>query len=308
MHSILRLLTSKVLNADPDAGGGADGAEVLAPEATQPAAAAKAEPPKVDPGVQKRINELTFQRREQERRAVAAEAELAKYREQERKAKESPAEPEKRKTLADFNYDDVAYEDYLAERVTERASKTAAEQATKVVEEREQKKAQETTAAERKAKWTERATTFAKDHPDFDELVYAEGVEFTDAVAEVLADSELGPQLAYHLAQNPDDLSRISRLSPAAAGREIGKLEARLAPAVDAQKEPAESSKEEAADETASAQDPPTTKAPPPPPKLQPAASGSTRPPTTSAQSDKLSDDEWFKAEQKRLSAKRAGK
>lgn len=250
--------------------------------------------PAVDPGVQKRINELTWKHREQERRAAAAEAELAKYREKEKSAP-AAVETEKRKTLADFNYDDVAYEDYLAERVTKRASETAAKEATKAVEEREQKKAQETTAAERSKAWKARVDTFAKDHPDFVEKVYAEDVDFSDAVAEAIADSELGPQLAYYLAQNPEELSRISRLSPIAVGRELGKLEVKLA-VPEAKQEPSE--------EITSAEDPPKPKIPPTP-KLNVTSETGRRPSTTSKDSDKLSDEDWFKAEQQRLAAKR---
>lgn len=307
MNSILRSVVSRVLQADPDAAGAAI-VDTQADADASPAepAAVKQEAPKVDPGVQKRINELTYKHREEQRQRLAAEARIAEFEAREAKAKEPAPEVDKRKTLADFNFDEVLYEDYLEDRVTKRASETASKQATeratKAVEERELKKAQETTAAERAANWKTRADTFAKDHPDFVERVYGPDLSFTDAVAELLADSELGPQLAYHLAQNPDELSRIARLSPAAAGREIGKLEVKLTPAEVPKPEPD-------ADETARAQDPPaTTKAPPPPPKLQATANSSTRPATTSAQSDKLSDDEWFKAENKRLAARRAGK
>ena len=239
--------------------------------------------PAVEPGVQKRINELTWKHREAERRATAAEA---RAKELESKVAESTKATEPaRKTLADFNFDEVAYEDYLEQRTAEKIKPLAAKEALTAVEEREQKKAQESTAAERKANWQKRATEFTKAHPDFVEVVYAESVEFTDAVAEVLADSELGPQLAYHLAQNPDELSRIARLSPAAAGRELGKLEAKLTPAK-AEEEP------EAKETTASAAPPiAATKAPPPAPKIEATESTTKR-----AWNDpKLSQEEFNK-------------
>lgn len=257
-------------------------------EQPQPAseAPAKAEAPKVEPGVQKRIDQMTFKYREEQRQRQALEAKLAEY---ESKAKQAPPpEAEKRKTLADFSYDDVAYEDYLAERVTKRASETAAKEATKAVEEREQKKAQETTAAERAKAWKERADAFAKDHPDFVERVYGDDLPFTDAVAELVADSDIGPQLAYHLAQNPDDLARLSKLSPAAAGREIGKLEAKL----QAQAKPADSNA------SAATKEPATTKAPPPPPKIE----GSTG--TIEPDEEKMSADQWRKHREKQIAAR----
>lgn len=251
-----------------------------------PATSTTTEAPKVDPGVQKRINELTRARYEQQRRAEAAEARLQELE----KASKAPAkeEADKRKTLADFNYDDVAYEDYLAERVTTRAEKAAETKAAKVVEEREQTKARETTAAERKAKWTERVQAFSKDHPNFEEVVYAEDVDFSDAVAEALADSELGPQIAYHLAQNPDEARRISKLSAAAAGREVGKLEAKLA---------APSANDNA---SASQPAPRVTKAPAPPPKIE-ATESSTR---LAWNDPKLSQEEFNKRRREHLRRK----
>ncbi len=270
---------------------------------------AKAEAPKVDPGVQKRIDQMTYKFREQERRAIAAERERDELRAAAAKPKQAPATEvvDKRKTLADFDYDDVAYEDYLAERVESRASKTAAKEAVKAVEEREQTKARETTTAERQAKWKERSEAYAKDHPGFAERVYGDDVPFSDALTDLILDIEIGPQIADYLAlpENRDELSRLNKLSPSAAGREIGKLEVKLASTPPEQTSKEETTEEEA-EKSASAQEPPkTTKAPPPPPKLQAVASSSTRPATTDPKSDKLSDDEWMKAEQKRVASLR---
>jgi hypothetical protein len=51
-----------------------------------------------------------------------------------------------------------------------------------------------------------------------------------------LRDSELGPQIAYHLARDRAECERIARLNPIAAVREIGKLEAKLSPSVSEEK------------------------------------------------------------------------
>ncbi len=253
-----------------------------------PATSTPAETPKVDPGVQKRFNELTRARYEQQRRAEAAEARLAEL---EKASKQAPVKEEpKRKTLADFNYDDVAYEDYLEQRSTATAEAAAAKKAEEVVAKREETKARETTAAERKAKWTERVQTFSKDHPNFDEVVYAEDVDFSDAVAEALADSELGPQIAYHLAQNPDEARRISKLSAAAAGREVGKLEAKLSAAAPPANDNA----------SASQPAPRVTKAPAPPPKIE-ATESSTR---LAWNDPKLSQEEFNKRRREHLRRK----
>jgi hypothetical protein len=69
-------------------------------------------------------------------------------------------------------------------------------------------------------------------HDDFFDVV---GSQFERAAAvcspamrEAVLNSELGPQVAYHLAQNPTEAARIARLSPPQAFLEIGRLEAKL--------------------------------------------------------------------------------
>lgn len=263
--------------------------EVVQTEVAQnpdPNATAKTEPPK-DAGFQKRINELTRAKYEQQRRADAAEARIAEY-ETKAKQTQAPAESDKRKTLADFDYDDVKYEDYLESRVTASAKKAVVEAVT----EREQTKQRETTTAQRRQKWQERSKEFSKDHPDFEAVVFGAEYLFTsDAVAELIADSEIGPQLAYHLAQNPDEERRISQLSAAAAGREIGKLEAKLTPAAETK-----------ADPDASAQPPEkrVTKAPAPPPKIE-ATESTTR---IAWNDPKLSQEEFNKRRREQLRRK----
>lgn len=251
---------------------------------------AKVEAPKVETGVQKRIDQMTYRFREQERRANAAEARLAEY---ENKAKQAPAgvEAEKRKTLADFNFDEAEYAEYVEDRLTKRASETAAKEATKAIEEREQKKAKDSERETKLAKWQERQDKFIESHPDFDEVIEqakSDGLRLSDALFELLADSEIGPQALMHLAQNPDESRRISTLSPAAAGREFGKLEARL-----------EASKPADANASAATKEPSTSKAPPPPPKIE-GSSGAIQP-----DEDKMSGDEWKKYREKQIAAKR---
>lgn len=50
------------------------------------------------------------------------------------------------------------------------------------------------------------------------------------AIAEVVMASERGPELAVHLAKNPAELVRISRMAPTQAAAAIGRIEAKLPP------------------------------------------------------------------------------
>ena len=68
-----------------------------------------------------------------------------------------------------------------------------------------------------------------KTHPDYDEVVQnATNIVVPNAVIECMMSSPIGAELRYHLATNPEEAERLNSMSPVAAVREIGKLEARL--------------------------------------------------------------------------------
>lgn len=214
--------------------------------------AGKAAAPR-DTGVQKRINELTRARYDAERRAAAAEAKLAES------SKTKPADDDSAvKTLADFDYDETAYQKHIHADVEKRAS-TAAE---KAVEAREKTQAKAAAEKARIDSWKNRTAEYAKVKVDFAEKVYSiPDAYLNDTVFEALTESEVGPEVAYYLAENLDEAERISNLSPAAAARAIGRLESKF-------EAKAEAKAEVASEEAKPKDEPRTTKAPAPPPKL----------------------------------------
>ena len=74
--------------------------------------------------------------------------------------------------------------------------------------------------------------------PDLPEVIGSARIPFHPATLQAIKESELGPQIAYHLAKNPNEAIRISQLSPYAAVREIGKLEVKLTPPPASSSEP----------------------------------------------------------------------
>lgn len=69
--------------------------------------------------------------------------------------------------------------------------------------------------------------------PDYDEVVGLSDAPMSKPMAEAILDSDVGPQLTYHLAKNPQEAARIAALSPVKAIREIAAIEAKLkAPAI----------------------------------------------------------------------------
>lgn len=104
-----------------------------------------------------------------------------------------------------------------------------------------------TTAAEQRNVETQRREILAQGvrkqfeagvekYSDFEDIVSDPELPITQAMAEVLAESEVGADLAYYLGKNPKEAERIARLPAISAARELGKLEAKLptlaAPAV----------------------------------------------------------------------------
>jgi hypothetical protein len=69
-------------------------------------------------------------------------------------------------------------------------------------------------------------------YADYDQVVTegaaANAWPCTREMAQALHTSELGGEVAYHLASNPDEARRIASLNPISQIRELGKLEARL--------------------------------------------------------------------------------
>lgn len=65
-------------------------------------------------------------------------------------------------------------------------------------------------------------------YSDFEELVSDPDLPITQAMAEVMAESDVGADLAYYLAKNPKEAERIARMPAISAARELGKLEAKL--------------------------------------------------------------------------------
>lgn len=172
--------------------------------------------PKPKQTAQERISELTRARREADRRAEAAERERDDLRKRV-PAPEAPKEPK----AADYTYgeDDAAF-------IRDQAKFEARQEYETATRERE---ARSQVEAVEKA-WDDRQVAFAADKPDFFEKVSANDLPITPTMAQAIKTADDGPAIAYHLASNPDEARRLAALDPIAQVREIGRLEATLAP------------------------------------------------------------------------------
>ena len=128
--------------------------------------------------------------------------------------------------------------------------------------------------------YQEREDAARDKYDDFELVAYNPKLPITDVMAETIQSSDIGPELAYYLGTNPKDAERISRMSPLAQAKEIGKIEAKLSDNPPVKK---------------------TTSAPAPISPVTARSSGSPAFDTTDPRSTKtMTDSQWIEAERKR--------
>ena len=180
--------------------------------------------PKQNPKLEKRFSELTKQR-EQAKQEAAKEREArenleVRLREYEQKATPIVAEPlgqepqpsqfqdafEYAKALSEWNVEKV-----LAERDRAEADRRANEERNKVI-----------------SAWTQKVEAAKAKMPDFEEMVASADVAVNDAIRDAIVESDVGPEVLYHLAQDTEYARKLAAMPVAKALKEIGKLEARF--------------------------------------------------------------------------------
>jgi hypothetical protein len=77
--------------------------------------------------------------------------------------------------------------------------------------------------------YAEREEKAREKYPDFQDVVFADNLQITQAMYDTIVAAENGPDVVYHLGKNPDEAARIAKLPPLAQARELGRIEASLA-------------------------------------------------------------------------------
>lgn len=225
-------------------------------EATEEAKTAEEQERKPNPKIERRFSEITKQReaaRQEAERERQARIEL----ENKLKAMEAKLNPPQEKAEADpkpkpeqfsdmFEYAEALSEWTADKRIKEEKAKEAAQRV-----EQERAKVMDT--------WASRVNDFRSKTPDFDDLVGSADVVVSNEVRDAIFESDVGPQILYHLAENPDVAKKLSGLSAIGALRMVGKLEAKF------EDSPTSTPKETAAK---------TSKAPPPITPIKAKANG----------------------------------
>lgn len=76
--------------------------------------------------------------------------------------------------------------------------------------------------------YQEREEDARNKYDDFEQVAYNPNLPITNDMARVIQESEIGPEVIYHLGSNPKEAYRIANLPPILQAREIGKLEVKL--------------------------------------------------------------------------------
>jgi len=158
-------------------------------------------------GTQKRIDELTKHRREAERerdyyRGLAQEKQVA------------PEPVEAGKTLADFEYDEAKFTEYLS---TQAKAEASAE--TQRVLAREK-------GAKAQADFSGREAEFADTVDDYHTAITSPSLNFSQDMATATLTTEKGPELRYYLAKNPEVSAKLAQMTPLDMAMELGRIAA----------------------------------------------------------------------------------
>jgi len=171
------------------------------------------EPKKAKPKVQKRIDELTKARHDAERRADRLQAELERARVQPVLATTNAPDPgEYEQGEADPNY----VSDLTVHKLEQRQAAARADSDKQNAEIRQKDAAKD---------WAARTAEAATRYDDYEAVAMNNSLPISDAMAEAITESDLGPDILYKLGQNPAEARRISSLSPVKQAIEIGRLE-----------------------------------------------------------------------------------
>lgn len=215
--------TAPVDTADADAKAvetKGDGSAPSVPEADTPAPKDK---------VQERFDKLT-----REKYDALREADLARYQveqfkaqlaEMDRSEKEQVAPANEFPTLEQFGYDEGKFNAAVAAHY----SKLATEQARTVAREQLEQERSRLSQEQSHKNWVTKEAEFIKSKPDYVEKVReARSLPISREIQMELKASELGPQVAYYLVENPEKAAAIMAMPLAAQLREVGRIEAKL--------------------------------------------------------------------------------
>lgn len=169
------------------------------------------------PGVHQRIDELTKEKHDARRAAEDAQRERDYWREQAtRQATQQEVQPTQaavpsdgEPTLESCDFDVVDFQRKYFKWMRAQEKQQEAEQ-------------------ERTRVFLEKEAAFRADYPDYDTVTRNPALPITQAVVDVILETDDPPAVAYYLGQNLNEAAAIAQMTPHQIGRAIGRIEAKL--------------------------------------------------------------------------------
>lgn len=165
------------------------------------------------PKLQKRIDELTRARHQ-------AERDRDYWRQQAEARQAPPAAPKPEDFASDDDYQQALLDHRIESGINRKLSTEAQQRAD--MADQQANEVRDQTYAERMRAATVRI-------PDFAEVVGKANIDVRQEVIDAIKDSDHGPDIAYHLAKNPDEARRLSQMDTRTLDRAIGRMEADFA-------------------------------------------------------------------------------
>ena len=182
------------------------------------------EKPKKPSRAERRINELTREKYEAQRRQEALEAELAQFRQQQTQQYQVTERPP---SLADVGYDEEKHAQAVQQwhQSQLQSFQEQQEQAQRQMYEQQQ-------AMQRQQMMQEKVYKAAEKYPDFLSKVNDPSLpslaQVNEAAFEAMLESEHFEDVAYYLANNPQEIYRFHSMGPIQAVREITAIESKF--------------------------------------------------------------------------------
>lgn len=169
---------------------------------------------------QEQVKEKVFTQAEVD--ALIQKRLLKEERRVHRRIEQQLRESQQAKTLVEPKRESFADdEQYLQAHIEHLAERRAAEKLEQRQQQQEQERIQST--------FLEKAEKAAERYEDFDLVVSNPNLPINSGMAEFIAESDIGPDVAYFLGKNPAKAAQIAQLSPIKAARELTRIEAELA-------------------------------------------------------------------------------
>jgi hypothetical protein len=170
-------------------------------------------------GVQRRLDELTAQRREAVEREQRAVREAEHWRQLALQGQQKPESTTVETEPVLENFQDYG-------QYTKAVARWEIRQEMQAEQQRQQQQAAQYQEQQRVQSFTQRINSFEASVPDFRETVGNPNLSISNYVVEAVQSFDGGPAVLYYLGKNPEESRRISSLDRISAAVEIGRLSA----------------------------------------------------------------------------------